>query len=76
MPQFNITPNESKQIATATFHKADDYKVVRLKNTDDPILLHRIHADGLIKKGAAEEVKGMKFKEENPPMQSTPIDDK
>ena len=76
MPAFNIRPNESKEVAKATFHRAEDYKTIRLKTSEEPVLLHRIHADKLIKKGLAEELKGIKMKEDIHPMTSTPIDDK
>lgn len=76
MPAFNIEPNESTEVGKVTFHKADDYKTIKLKNSKDHVLVHKVHADKLIKKGLAEEVKGVKVKEDVPTMTSTPIDEK
>lgn len=63
MPQFEIKQKESKEIAKATFDKADDYKVVVL--VKDPMkkerLLHVIQADRLIANKKATEVKGAKL---------------
>lgn len=73
MPVFNIAESEKKEVAKATFHKQSDYKAVKLTGSEETVLLHKIHADKLIKKGAAEAVKA-DVKESEPAMTVTKLD--
>lgn len=74
MPNFNIGEVASKQVTTATFHKASDYKAVTLKGESNPVLLHKIHAEKLVKKELAEYAKDVKVKENAPEITSTVVD--
>lgn len=63
MPQFEIKEEESKEIGKVTFDKESDYVVIKLKSdaTGKTHLVHKLHADKLVSKGAAEEVKKAKL---------------
>lgn len=74
MPSHKIKEQESKQVGTATFNKADDYKAVTL--TSDPLskprLLHKVHADKLIELGRAKVAKDVKSEAKPVTMTVTP----
>lgn len=74
MPAFNIAEKKSKEVQKATFHKASDYKAVVLKGETNPVLLHKIHADNLIKKEMAVAAKDAQVDEEEPAMTTTKLD--
>lgn len=76
MPQFKLQPQESAVIGVASFDKASDFKTITLNNSEEPILVHVVLADKLIKKGAAKEAKGAKIEEKEPNMISTKVKDK
>lgn len=57
MSKYSIKKKEQKEVAIATFHNENDYKVVKLLNGKTTIL-HKIQADKLIELKRAEVVKG------------------
>lgn len=71
MGNFKIKQEESKIVGTATFNKADDYKVVELNGKSK--LLHKIHADKLISKGLAKVIKTEKVTSSTPNITVTPL---
>ena len=75
MPQFQVKQKDSKEVAKATFHKKEDYRVVTLNN--DPMkrerVLHVMQADRLIANKKATEVKTAKLDEREIEQVITPV---
>lgn len=75
MPIFESKKQETKEVARATFHKKEDYKVVTLNNdpTKRERVLHVLQADRLIANKKATEVKGAKLQEREIEQVITPV---
>ena len=59
MPAFELAEKDTNVVGKATFTKESDYMVVTLKgdSLNTPHLVHVLHGNALIKKGAAEKSK-------------------
>jgi len=72
MANFKVKNAESKIVGKATFNKKEDFKVVTLKESGKDVLLHVIHADKLIAKGAAKLSKDVNIESTPPNIVVTP----